>query len=180
MLDGCVKHSDWKLADKVMQDMANCGVEHSSATLSIVVKMWGRRHKLDNAFEAVRAVVHQDKFYVDPMVGAVLIAACFMDQNAKRANEAFAMIKSTPQMGGPNHMAYNALICGFSRLGMLRTAVQFAEEAVDAGDAKTIAASSHEPFKQLFNGLRSKGLDQEIGWYLMQKLWRAGVQVDPY
>merc|ERR1719343_529180 len=57
MLDGCVRHGDFGLADQLLTDLPKYGVEPSNFTLSIVVKMWGKRKQIDKAFQAVRDAV---------------------------------------------------------------------------------------------------------------------------
>merc|ERR1719433_2109 len=54
LLNGCVRHSHFELADKLLADMPRYDVESSNFTLSIIVKMWGKRGDLQKAFEAVR------------------------------------------------------------------------------------------------------------------------------
>ncbi|CAK0825258.1 unnamed protein product [Prorocentrum cordatum] len=88
MLDGCVRHGHFQLADKLLEDMQSYSLDESNFTLSIVVKMWGKRRDLDRAFAAVRAALRGDRGRrVDPLVGACLVGACLHNHNPDRALE---------------------------------------------------------------------------------------------
>merc|ERR1719432_421784 len=53
ILDGCTRHSRMDLADKILFDLEKYQIIPSNFTLGILVKMYGRRHMLDKAFEVV-------------------------------------------------------------------------------------------------------------------------------
>merc|ERR1719162_832366 len=46
MLDGCVRHSHFELADSMLLEMSKFDARPSNVTVSIVVKMWGKRRRL--------------------------------------------------------------------------------------------------------------------------------------
>merc|ERR1719229_837928 len=93
MLDGCVRHGHFQLADKLLEDMKSYSLEESNFTLSIVVKMWGKRRDLDRAFAAVRSALQGDR----RRQVASLVGACLHNRSPDRALEALAEIKAQPQ-----------------------------------------------------------------------------------
>merc|ERR1719502_1958671 len=54
ILDGCVKHNRFDIADTLLTNMKKWGIEPSNFTLGIIVKMWGRRRQLSKALQAVK------------------------------------------------------------------------------------------------------------------------------
>jgi len=179
MLDGCVRHGHFQLADKLLEDMQSYNLDESNFTLSIVVKMWGKRRDLDRAFAAVRAALRGDRGRrVDPLVGACLVGACLHNHNPDRALEALAEIKAQPRFEGPCANTYSSLVCGLVRSGRLRQAAEIAEEACVGGSDQSSPRApglNQEPLQQLFRELQRQGLMGELGNPLAEKLRAAGV-----
>merc|ERR550514_2494889 len=75
LLDGCVRHNRFELADRLLEDMTKYKVAPSNFTLTILVKMWGRRKLLDKAFEAVEVFPRQNNFKPNVNVLTCLISA---------------------------------------------------------------------------------------------------------
>ena len=85
LLDGCVKHNRFELADQLLGDMGSYGIVPSNFTLTILVKMWGRRQQLDNAFEAAEHYPKEYNFKVNVHVMTCLISACLANKAVDRA-----------------------------------------------------------------------------------------------
>merc|ERR1719476_188434 len=119
MLDGCVKHSSWGLADELLADMKTYSVEPSNFTLSIMVKMWGKRHLLEEAFEAVHRTLREGRVRLDAQVGTCLVGACLHNGAVDRALEAFEEVKTWPHYDGPDAGTYGCLISGLANVGRL-------------------------------------------------------------
>mmetsp|Transcript_7596 Transcript_7596/g.21597 ORF Transcript_7596/g.21597 Transcript_7596/m.21597 type:complete len:550 (+) Transcript_7596:3-1652(+) len=160
LLDGCTNHGRFELADKLLEDMAESGVEPSNFTLSIIVKLWGKRRRLDEAFAAVRARHGQRRPCLDPQVGACLISACFHNNSISRAMEAVVEIKTWPGCSDLDGSIYSALVTGLVRHGDLRRAVAYATEACEASRKSQGAMKpmSAECLKLLFKALQQQGL----------------------
>merc|ERR1719424_1567158 len=85
MLDGCVRNGRFQLADQLLDDMKGYDLKPSNFTLSILVKMWGKRRDIDRAFAAVRDALQGDRRrQVDSLVGACLVGACLHNRNPDR------------------------------------------------------------------------------------------------
>jgi pentatricopeptide repeat protein len=196
LLDGCVRHSRFELADGLLEEMPNYEVEPSNFTLSIVVKMWGKRRHLDKAFEAVREAAgpHSGGKRVDALVGACLVSACIHNGALERALDALAEIKANPKMEGPCISTYSTLVTGFARARYAQKASELAEEACGVKPAANHGADlcgkskparpppmlKPEAFSQLFRALQHH--DQYYGGTLaptlFDRLRAAGVSVD--
>mmetsp|Transcript_91350 Transcript_91350/g.263658 ORF Transcript_91350/g.263658 Transcript_91350/m.263658 type:complete len:1086 (-) Transcript_91350:99-3356(-) len=179
LLDGCVKHSRFELADQLLEDMGKCAVEPSNFTISIIVKLWGKRRRLDKAFQAVRRGREARGCNLDAQVGACLISACFHNHDVDRVDEALAEIRSWPGCAEPDASIFNALVGGFVRCGELRRAVDSATQACEATilGRSTVKPLNAECIKMLFKALQQQNLDRELGVPLAQKLRLARMPV---
>jgi len=179
LLDGCVRHSHFELADRLLADMGKYKVDPSNFTVSIVVKMWGKRRDLDKAFEAVRSSLRGPrKLHVDPLVGACLVGACIHNRSLERAVEAFEEIKSWGRPDCPDINTYGSLICGLARHGRCHQAVALADEATSSPSFAAKEALGKETLRQLFKAVQVHGHAKELGQPLLERLRSRGVQVD--
>jgi len=195
LLDGCVRHSCFDLADELLASLEKYNISPSNFTLSIVVKMWGRRRQLDLAFEAVRCMPkkYPGSCRMDAQAGNCLLSICMQNGAPDRAVEAFREMETWPDFGFPEEQAYNVLISGLvkhrRRDQDLRLAAAFAEEACLRGcwSSGGRAAAAHqqrqssygvEPILQLLRALaRDEHLDEELGRPLAAKLRSHGVDI---
>jgi len=163
MLDGCVRHSHFELADTMLLEMKNFDVKPSNVTISIVVKMWGKRRRLDDAFKAVQSALLEGRPKLDTQVGTCLVSACTYNHNMEKALEAFEDIKTWTCCDGPDTGTYGTLIAGLARHQWGRRAAQLAVEALGlaSGPRPKIKPLAEECLRQLFQGLRQQGLAQE-------------------
>lgn len=178
LLDGCVRHSHFELADRLLADMGKYHVHPSNFTVSIVVKMWGKRRDLDKAFEAVRSSLREpNKLNVDPLVGACLVGACIHNRSIDRALEAFEEIKGWGRSDCPDVNTYGSLICGLARHGRCQQAVDLTDEATSLPGAGR-EPLGREPMRQLFKALAVHGRAKDLGLPLAARLRQRGVQVE--
>jgi len=179
LLDGCVRHSMFELADQLLDDMTKYRVIPSKFTLSIIVKMWGKRRRVDKAFEAIRSSLRNGYSCLDAQVGTCLISVCLHNNEADRAVKVLEEMKTWRGCNGPDESSYNMLISGLARRGDGRRAAEIAHEACMAATAPRSAmkALSEECLRSLFATLRRQGLADEIGAPLAQQLRGARMQV---
>jgi len=179
LLDGCVRHSRFKLADELLAEMGTWGVQPSNFTLSIIIKMWGKRQQLDKAFEVVHASLKDGSQSLDAQVGTCLISACFFNNCPDRALDALAEMKKWRACSRPNDVTYSTLISGLARCGECRKAVQMAQEACEVASASrsSIKSLSEDCLKLLFTVLRRQGLSEELGAPLAKQLQACHMKV---
>jgi len=172
MLDGAVRHGRFNLAEELLQEMGNTGVEASNFTLSIVVKMWGKRRQLDRAFEAVREVVQSGKQQLDSKLCTCIISACFHNGAAKRAIRAMQEMKAWPNCDGPDSGTYENLISNLCRAGLVADAIAAATEATDLASGP---GSSLKPLNVIVLGQLQKACEQKAcsdQWAALQRKLR--------
>jgi len=192
LLDGCVRSSNWDLAETLLEEMGKQGVERSNFTVSIIVKMWSKRGDLDKAFETVYDALkaphvlseqvskryHQSSS-IDTQVGSCIVGACIHNKDPERALKVFRDMKTWPNFDGPDANTYGAMICGLAKHGYLREATSIAEEACVAlrasYDRKMVSSSA---LMQLFRALKAEGTLGEVGPALGAKLRAAGMVVE--
>jgi len=179
LLDGCVRHSRFELADQLLGDMSKYAVIPSKFTLSIIVKMWGRRQQVDKAFEAVYASIKEGHRCLDAQVGTCLISVCLHNNAVDRAVKVLEEMKTWPGCDGPDESSYSMLITGLARRGDCRRAVKVAREACGAAAAprSILKPLSEECLRSLFATLQRQGLAEELGAPLAEQLRASRMQV---
>merc|ERR1719215_1038592 len=95
--------------------------------MGILVKMYGRRHMLDVAFERLETLPKRHGFVPNAQVKTCLICACLNNNAFDRAFEVFGEILRTNRTA--DGKAFGALISGCVRQGELDRAVVLVEEA---------------------------------------------------
>merc|ERR1719160_1857496 len=85
LLDGCAKQHRVEDAQKLLQDMQDCGVSPSNYTLSILVKLFGRTRRLNQAFEIVEQISSRNSLRPNLQVYTCLMQACIQNRQIERA-----------------------------------------------------------------------------------------------
>jgi len=177
LLDGCVRHSHFKLADELLAHMAKLAVQPSNVTLSIIVKMWGKRQQLDKAFDVVYSSLKDGSRRLDSHVGTCLMSACLHNNAPDRALELLAEMKGWRGCDGPDAGTFSTLVIGLSRRGDCRRAAEIAKEACRSAASAGKRPLSQESLQALAGALRRRGLGEELGASLAKELRAAGVEV---
>mmetsp|Transcript_66818 Transcript_66818/g.120274 ORF Transcript_66818/g.120274 Transcript_66818/m.120274 type:complete len:1040 (-) Transcript_66818:72-3191(-) len=173
LLDGAVKCSRFNLCDQLLKDMSGYGVEPSNFTLSIMVKMWGKRRNLNAAFDAVRTALGDSRQRLDSQICTCLMSACFYNNDPRRALEALKEMKTWPNCDGPDGSTYGTLVSGLTRAHCFKEAVAAALEAAElsSGPRPSIKALSSEVLRQLRKELESR--KRQDLWELLASKQRA-------
>jgi len=172
LLDGCIRHNDFALADKLVEGMETYAVTPSIFTVSTIVKMWGRRRQLDKCFEAVKLMSDKYGLSLNGPSSNCLLSACVINGDAERAFKVLSKIRGSGQVLDPK--ICGSLIALASRQkGSLDEAVRLAEDVVSSGSS---GGQELEPnvFDQLFSGLQRAGRLQDVGLPLARRLRSRG------
>jgi len=129
LLDGAVRCSRFSLCDQVIEEMKATGVEASNFTTSIVVKMWGRRRKLEKAEQTVREAAWAGKQQLDSKLCTCLLSACFHNNSPMRALELLQEFKTWPNCDGADSSTYEHVVENLMKTKLLKEAVEVAMEA---------------------------------------------------
>merc|ERR1719161_3298917 len=182
LLDGCVKHNRFELADRLLSDMGSYGIVPSNFTLTILVKMWGRRHMLDKAFEAVDRYPREHNFRINEHVYTCLISACLANSSVDRGLEVFTRMLNDRSGPPPDGKTYSVLIDGCARANRWREAVALVEQGYGVmGDGTRCRGGVDmevSALQKLLQAMSRAGAMEEFGMPLMERLRAAKAPVD--
>merc|ERR1719375_271161 len=85
LLDGCAKLHRVEDAQNLLEDMQENGVHPSNYTLSILVKLFGRTRRLNQAFKIVDQISSQNGLRPNIHVYTCLMQACIQNRQIDRA-----------------------------------------------------------------------------------------------
>jgi len=172
ILDGCIRHNNMELADEMVSNMRLYKVIPSNFTLGILVKMYGRRGQLNQAFEVVETLSKQHNFFPNAQVRTCLMCACVNNRAIQRAFQVFADLKASRE--GVDVKAYGALLSGCIRHRHLEEAVGLVEEAYGLKDPNSRLPRGElleqERVDHLFRTISQHGLMEKLGVPLLEKL----------
>merc|ERR1719310_2771934 len=181
LLDGCIRHSRFDFADKLIADMDKYKINPSNFTLTTLVKLWGRRHEVDKAFEVVDQLPKKFSFQVNCQVYTCLISACLSNHASKRALEVFMQMKMS-KTHQPDEKTYSTLISGLARSGEWEQALQLVDEAFGL-QGMPPALPEDKPLEtaaleQLLKCLAQRGMSEMYAVPLLERMRAAKAPVD--
>jgi len=182
ILDGCVRHNHLELADELVANMEAYGIEPSNFTLGIIVKMWGRRRQLAEAFKAYRSLPKKYGFTPNGPVRTCLFFSCLRNENVEGALEVFNDLRAS---GHPlDSKIYSSLINRCVKDGLLEKAVSFVEEAYGLTGSKRGLPRGDllecQCMDQLMKSLNKQGRYQKLGTALVKKLKQANLPLSSH
>mmetsp|Transcript_44831 Transcript_44831/g.69901 ORF Transcript_44831/g.69901 Transcript_44831/m.69901 type:complete len:1012 (+) Transcript_44831:82-3117(+) len=179
ILDGCVRHNRMDLADEMLSKMEEYCIIPSNFTLGIIVKMWGRRRKLQEAFAALEAIPKKYGFKPNGPVKTCLFFACIRNDATDCAIEVFQELRA---MNYVDAKMFSALIGNCARVGKSERAVLLVEEAYGLGKGKRVLARNEDLdslcLEQLLKCLSRQGLLDTIGKPMLKKMECANIYIN--
>jgi pentatricopeptide repeat protein len=178
MLDGCVRQHRMDIADLVLSDMQRHCVKPTNVTMSILVKMYGRRKQLRKAFEVVEETYRKYGLEANSRVKGALMCACLGNNDIESAYKVFEEMKSNGQ--GADAKTYCTLIQTNVRLGDLEEAARLVREAYGLGQRRCLHASDSleaEVMEQLMRSIVQNGQTESLGKPLLEELRTAKIPV---
>ena len=130
ILDGAVRASRFTLCDQLIQEMTKSGIAVSNFTLSITVKMWGKRKQLEKAFAEVRRYSKAGSMQLDSKLCTCLISACFHNGAPEKALQALEEVKSLPNCDGPDAGTFEQLVEQLMKVRHSKEAAAVAKEGI--------------------------------------------------
>jgi len=176
ILDGCIRHSRFDLAETLLEEMESSEVVPSNYTFGILVKLYSRRRQVDKAFEVIERM--SKKFSITPnnQVRTCLMCACLNANSPAKAVQVFEELKASPS--GADGKAYSSLIGGLVRHKQLTKAVSLVEEAYGLEGSHRIPKGQFleaDVLEKLMTNLGQKGLTESVAIPLLKRLQAAGV-----
>jgi len=177
LLDGCCRHGRFEFADQLIDNMAKYNIVPSNFTLTILVKMWGRRKQLDKAFEVVERLPKTFGFQANCQVYSCIISACVSNNQINKAFEVFEMMKQSSNKK-PDNRTYSSFLSGLCRCGKWEQAVELVNEAFGlSGMAPMLPDKPIESdaIEQLLSLLAQRGLTETVAVPLLERMRAAKV-----
>ena len=178
VLDWFTRHNRMDVADRVLSTLEQLNVAPTNVTVGILVKMYGRRRMLDEAFKVARLLPEKWGFVANAPVFTCLISACFLNKSVTKAIEVFQELRVL----GVDAKGYGVLINGCLKVDKVREAVEFVEDAYGLnGQARGLPSWSDLPtdmLEPLLRSLAQRGQSEQVGRPLLASLRGAGAQVD--
>jgi pentatricopeptide repeat protein len=178
ILDGCVRHNRMELADEMLAKMEEYHIIPSNFTLGIIVKMWGRRRKLQEAFAALENIPKKYGFKPNGPVKTCLFFACIRNDATDSAAQVFAELRAIQPVDAK---MFSALISNCARVGQSERAVSLVEEAYGLEKGKRALARNEDLdascMEQLMKCLSRQGLSQTVGQHMLKKMQSANVSI---
>lgn len=179
ILDGCVRHNRMQLADEMLAKMEEYRITPSNFTLGIIVKMWGRRRRLEEAFAALENIPKKYGFKPNGPVKTCLFFACIRNDATDCACEVLEELRT---INHADAKMFSALIGNCARVGKSERAVLLVEEAYGLGKGKRVLARNEDLdslcLEQLLKCLTRQGLLDTIGKPMLKKMECANIYIN--
>jgi len=125
LIDGCGRQQKVQRAMQVLADMRKAKIAPSNYTLSILVKLLGRAHKLNDAIALVEDFRTNYRVRPNVQVYTCLMQACLLNKRVSHALTVYnQMVEGLRCL--PDQKAYSVLLNGCVQAGALKEAVQVA------------------------------------------------------
>jgi pentatricopeptide repeat protein len=123
LIDGCGRQQKVQRALQVLTDMRKAKISPSNYTLSIMVKLLGRAHKLNEAIALVDDFRTNYRVRPNVQVYTCLMQACLLNRRVSQALSVYNKMVSELQCL-PDQKAFSVLLNGCIQAGALKEAVQ--------------------------------------------------------
>lgn len=110
LLDGCARQGLFDRGLEVLEEMEKAGVQPSNFTLSVVVKLANRSHRLQQAFTLCKELANRYNLKLNTHVYNNLMQACIAHQEMPRALDVFGQMIS--ERVRPDVRTYTLLLRG--------------------------------------------------------------------
>jgi len=188
LLDGCAKLHRVEEAQELVKDMQANGVNPSNYTLSILVKLFGRTRRLNQAFKTVEEISTQNGLRPNIHVYTCLMQACIQNRQFERA----LTLHDTMVMEGGiqvDEKCYSVLVRGCLQAGRpdkaattIRCAYGLSGHNMANSRQRSAAAGVEGKLvaETIANLNQGSLADQETSRLLQADLDDKGVQVEQY
>lgn len=189
LLDGCARQGLYDRGLSVLQDMQDAGVKPSNFTLSVVVKLANRGHRLSQAFELCQQMTQKYGLRLNTHVYNNLMQACIAHSELKRAMEVFSqMIRDRAY---PDLRTYTLLLRGCIAEGSAYDAAAYLAGAlslnnpaverleVSPGSCQIRGGLPAELVSEALEGIADKCGEQSLAVQLLKEIEAKKIRVDP-
>jgi len=188
LLDGCARQCLFERGVQVLSDMQDSGIQPSNFTLSVLVKLANRSHRLDKAFEFCDDISRQYGLRLNVHVYNNLMQACTAHQDVGRAIEVLG--KAVGEKVRPDARTYSVLLRGCIGAGDARAAAGLLAAAcglrspsppvADAAGLQVRGGLPSDLISEALGGIAAQRGCEEVAMRLVKDLRSTpGVKLDP-
>lgn len=177
ILDSCAWRNMPTLTEEILADMEVVGVLPSNATLSILLRLYGRGRDLPRALQIFEDMPKRHNFELNSSAYGTLISVCLGGGRVDLALENFERMAEANVL--PNARTYEAVILGCLRHGNLDRAVELIDNALGLGVARTGPARAYvEPrvVEDVLTLIGRRRQARRLGAPLVRRLQEAGFE----
>jgi pentatricopeptide repeat protein len=160
LIDGCGRQQKVQRALQVLADMRKANIAPSNYTLSILVKLLGRAHKLSEAIALVDDFRTNYRVRPNVQVYTCLMQACLLNRRVSQALQVYNKMV-TEMRCLPDQKAYSVLLTGCIQAGALTEAVQVTRCAYLL-PGKGLQAAEHQEYAVGLEPMTISSLDAKI------------------
>jgi len=190
LLDGCARQGLYDRGLAVLQEMQDAGVKPSNFTLSVVVKLANRGHRLSQAFELCKQIVQKYGLRLNTHVYNNLMQACIAHSELKRAMEVF--VQMIRERAYPDLRTYTLLLRGCINEGNAHDAAAYLAAAlglnnpvverleVSRGSCQIRGGLPTELVSEILEGIADQCGEQSLAVQLLKEMQEVKkIRVDP-
>lgn len=175
VLDACAHKRMLAIAEQILLDMESAGVRPSCATLSIIVRLYGRCGDLGAALEAVESLPKRHGFDANAQVLGSLVAACVANEDVERALEVYGRMANAGFVADAH--TYRSLLAGCVRAEDVGSAVRLVEDALGADGQRLLL--DRDTVEGVLMMITRLGCAAEVAVTLLERLESVGASVGP-
>jgi len=170
LLDGCAKQQRINLCEKVFEDMIAAGIAPSNYSASILIKLYGRCHNVDAAFQVLEELPVKYGFRANIATYTCLMTTCIANG---QLNKAMCLLTRMAQDGvAPDDRTYSTLLRGALKTNHVENSLTILRTVLTRGDARLLDA---ELVANVISMMRRKrGPDPSVE-EMSQQLRQAGL-----
>lgn len=143
LFDGCAKEQRLDDALRLLEDMKGRKIAPSNYTLTLLIKLMGRRKRLKQAFSLTESLSREYSIKLNLHVYTCLIQACFQNHQPSRALSVHDKILEEGLC--PDEKLYTSLVRGCAQAGATEDAVRMVRFAYNLPDCGLLWARRGSP-----------------------------------
>lgn len=174
ILDGCAWRNMPDIMEQVIDEMASLGVEPSTSTLSIIMRLHGQNRQLERALAAFDEFPKKHGLELDGLAYGTLIGVCLKNNGFEAAWAVFEEMTSANL--GATSFTYEALAMGCLRRGELEKSVRVVDETLGLAHTPRRAHMGRSVVEEILEVIGRRG-DFHLGVSLAGRLQEAGFDV---
>lgn len=132
LLDGCAKSDMLALCEELIQDMIRLGITVSNYSLSIMIKLYGRRHNVEEAMQLFEEMPKKHGFRPNTAAYTCLMATCIGNNRLDLAMD--LQQRMVKENVWADRRTYSTLLRGAVRSGNIEACTTLISAALDQGE----------------------------------------------